>query len=144
VNTRLDIKCNFQLSKFPHFAAGNKAQQLNTKARKMMTWVHHGVTNRLLLSLKLLRLDQSSDRFKTLVPPKPEPRKVATELWGATQHRKAKEPSIGKTFSGRNCQGVMPSRTPKKTFIFSRETREGVSLCFFCVSNRAVWHSLDR
>jgi hypothetical protein len=142
VNRRLDINCKFQLPRLPHFAAGSKIQQFATYARKMMTCVHHGVINRLLLLLKLLRLDQSRDKLRTLMPPNPAPTKFATGLRGATQQRKANDPSIGKMYSWRNCQRVIPSRTLKNTFICFLETRVGFSLCFFCVSNSAVWHSL--
>ena len=139
---RLDINSSFQLPRLPHFAAGSSIQQLTTKARKMMTWVHHGVTNKLLELLKLAILDQSSVRFKKPIPPKPEPMKFATLFFGATQQRNAKEPSIGNTNSGRNCHKVIPARTPKNTLICFFETRDGCCLCFFWVSNRAVWQSL--
>lgn len=76
------------------------------------------------------------------MPPKPAPTKLATALFGATQHRKAREPSMGNTNSGRNCQRMTASSTRKKTFDCLRDSAVGFSRCCFCVSKRAVWQSL--
>lgn len=92
----------------------------------MITCVHHGVTNKLLLLLRLLILDQSKVKFNRPIPPKPDPMKFAVALFGATQHRNAMEPSIGNAYSGRNCHKVMNSNTEKNTFICFLETRDGV------------------
>lgn len=104
----------------------------------MITCVHHGVTNKLPLLLRLLKLDQSNDRFNRPIPPNPEPRKFAVAFLGATQHRNAMEPSIGKINSGRNCHVVTNASAEKNTFICFLETRVGCAFCFFCVSKRAV------
>lgn len=86
--------------------------------------------------------DQSRDRLRKPIPPKPEPTKLATWLCGATQQRKASEPSIGKTYSGRNCHRVTPSKTNQNTFVCFWDSGVGFCLCFFWVSKRAVWHKL--
>lgn len=104
----------------------------------MITCVHHGVTNKLPLLLRLLKLDQSNDRFNMPIPPNPEPMKFAVAFLGATQHKNAREPSIGKINSGRNCHVVINASEKKNTFICFLETRVGFAFCFFCVSKRAV------
>lgn len=106
----------------------------------MTTCVHQGFRKRLPLEDML---DQSRLRFKKPIPPNPAPIKFATWLRGATQHKKARDPSMGKTNSGRNCQRMMPSRAIQKTLVCLRDSCVGFCLCFFCVSNRAVWHSLE-
>lgn len=105
----------------------------------MITCVHHGVRNRLVLTEIL---DQSSDKFRNPMPPKPPPMKLATLLRGATQQRNASEPSMGKTNSGRNCHRMTAVRTAKKILICLRERRVGFWRCFFCVSKRAAWQRL--
>lgn len=104
-----------------------------------MTCVHHGVRNRLAPEAML---DQSSDRLRKPMPPKPAPIKLATGLRGATQHRNASDPSMGKTNSGRNCHRMTATSTPKKTRICLLERGDGFSRCFFCVSKSAVWQRL--
>ena len=138
MKTALDIKPYLKEPKFPHFAAGRRTQQLKANARKMRTCVQNGVRKRLPALLRLPILDQSKLRFKNPIPPNPEPMKLATAFSGATQQRNAKEPNIGKTYSGRNCQSVTAARTEKKTIICFLDVLVGCSLCFFCVSKRAV------
>ena len=96
-----------------------------------MTWVQYGVKNKLPALLRLLILDQSRLRFKNPIPPKPAPMKFAVAFLGATQHNKAKDPNIGKTYSGRNCQSVTVASTEKKTTICFLDAADGCSLCFF-------------
>lgn len=126
--------------RLPHFTAGIRTQQFTTKAANIMTCVQYSVRNKFVLALIS---DQSRDRFKNPMPPKPEPRKLAVAFSGATQHKKARDPSIGKTYSGRNCQRITPTRTEKKTFICLLDLAEGCVRSFFCVSKSAVWQSLD-
>ena len=116
-----------------------RTQQFTAKAKKMITWVQNGVKKRLPLFPKLDTLDQSRLRFKNPIPPKPAPMKFAVAFLGATQQRKAKDPSMGKANSGRNCQNVTAPRTAQKVCICFLEVVDGKSLCFFCVSNNAVW-----
>ncbi len=143
VNTLLDIRnCAVDPPSPPHLAAGKSTQQLNANARKIISCVQKGVKNMLPLLLRLDTLDQSSDRFKNPIPPKPEPMKFAVRLCGATQHKNASDPTNGKTYSGRNCHRATPKKAPQKTIIWRLDNGEGYSLCFFCVSNSAVWQSL--
>ena len=116
-------------------AAGIKTHALKAKPMNITTWVHQGVRNRLYLAVMF---DQSRDRLRKPMPPKPAPMKLATWLCGATQQRKASEPSIGKTYSGRNCHKVTPSKTSQNTFVCFRDSGVGFCLCFFWVSKRAV------
>lgn len=119
--------------------AGNKTQQLKAKATNMMTWVHHGVKKR-LVTWEID--DQSKERFRNPMPPNPAPMKFAVGLLGATQHKKAMDPSMGKAYSGRNCHRITPSRTRKKTLICFRDSLVGFSRSFFWVSKSAVWQIL--
>ena len=116
-------------------AAGIKTHALKAKPMNITTWVHQGVRNRLYLAVMF---DQSRDRLRKPMPPKPAPMKLATWLCGATQQRKASEPSIGKTYSGKNCHSVTPSKTSQNTFVCFRDSGVGFCLCFFWVSKRAV------
>lgn len=75
--------------------------------------------------------DQSRERFKKPMPPKPAPTKFATWLRGATQHKKESDPNMGKTYSGRNCHRVIPSRTSQNTLVSLRDAGVGFCLCFF-------------
>lgn len=137
-----DIKWCCQIPKPPHLARGMRTQQLKAKARKAMTCVYHGVTNKFPIPSILLMFDQSSVRFKNPMPPRPLPMKFATLLFGATQQRKASDESIGKTYSGRNCHKVIPRSTLKNTIVCFLETGDGNSRCLVWVSNSAVWQSL--
>jgi hypothetical protein len=128
IKRRLDISPCLYDPRFPHFATGIRIQQLTTKAIKMITWVHHGVRKR----SQFLRIaDQSKERFIKPIPPAPLPIKLAIELCGATQHRKAIECRNGKTYSGRNCHEVMKASTKKKTFICFWDDDVGFRFCFF-------------
>lgn len=93
-----------------------------------MTWVHQGVRNKFVMAETD---DQSSDKFSMPIPPNPAPTKFAVGLRGATQQRNASDPSIGQTYSGRNCHSVTPSSTRKKTFSCLCESLVGFSRCFF-------------
>lgn len=137
--TRFDMTLWFHLAMFPNLAAGMITQQLTAYARKRITCVQNGVKKRLPPEEIL---DQSRERFRNPIPPKPLPMKFAVALCGATQQRKARDPSMGKTNSGRNCHTMTPPRTAKKIFICFLERRVGCSLCFFWVSNSAAWQSL--
>jgi hypothetical protein len=64
-----------------------------------------------------LMLDQSREKFRKPIPPKPEPMKFATGFLGATQHKNASEEVMGKTYSGKNCQRVIPPKHEKKMII---------------------------
>ena len=143
MNSRLDINPCSQIPRPPHLASGNKIQQLTTNAENTMTCVYQGVKNKLPIALRLPTQDQLSDRFKNPMPPNPPPTKFAAGLFGATQHRKARDESIGKTYSGRNCQMATARRVKKNTFICRRDTGEGNSRWRVWVSNSAVWHRLD-
>jgi len=124
--------------RLPHFAQGNKIQQLATNAKKITTCVQYGVRKRLPLLPRLETFAQSRLKFKNPMPPNPAPMKLALGFRGATQQRKARDPSIGKAYSGRNCQRVTAVSTAKKTYICFLEVDDGCSLWFFCVSKRAV------
>lgn len=92
-----EFKWRFHSPKCPNLAAGIKTHALQAKPKNMTTWVHHGVRKRLYLAVMF---DQSRDKLRKPIPPKPAPMKFATWLCGATQQRKASEPSIGNTYSG--------------------------------------------
>jgi hypothetical protein len=76
------------------------------------------------------------------MPPNPAPMKLALGFRGATQQRNARDLSIGKAYSGRNCQKITAVSTAKKTYICFLDVDDGCSLWFFCVSKRAVWQRL--
>lgn len=101
--------------RFPHLAAGRSTQQLKANAKNNTTCVHQGVS-RIDEPFQLM-FDQSKERFKKPIPPIPDPIKLATGFRGATQQRKASDEVNGKTYSGRNCQSVIPRREKKKIFI---------------------------
>ena len=135
---RLDMSPCSQIPKPPHLANGSKTQQLKTNAENTTTCVYHGVKNRLPIALRFPTFAQLRDKFRNPIPPSPPPTKFAAALFGATQQMNAREDSIGKTYSGKNCQVATASSEKKKTFICRRETGDGNSRCRVCVSNRAV------
>lgn len=124
VKTWLDMRPYLNEPKLPHFAAGINTQQLTTNARKTITCVQNG-DKKNPPTFPFEMLDQSRLKFMKPMPPKPAPMKLATAFSGATQHRNAKDPNIGKTNSGRNCHNVIPPRTEKKTIICFREAVDG-------------------
>ena len=67
----------FQVAMLPNFAAGMITQQLTAYARNIITWVQKGVRNRLPPEDML---DQSKERFRNPMPPKPLPIKLAVAL----------------------------------------------------------------
>jgi len=109
--------------RLPHFEAGMRTQQLNTKATVRTAVVQNGTIMGLFRDM-LLILAQSNERFRKPIPPIPAPMKFAVALRGATQHRKDSELSIGKTYSGKNCQKIMKTKDPKNTYFCLRATHE--------------------
>ena len=100
-----------------------------------MTGVHQGVS--LIEEPFQLILDQSNERLRKPILPRPEPMKLAILFRGATQPRKASEEVSGKTYSRRNCQRIMPNNDRKKTFICRRAKEDEMSV-LRKVSNKVV------